>query len=220
MIEPKRIDFIDSEGILLYENVVSNDQLFDWFNKMNSHAYFRQCASSEKTTDGKVIEQAKAWQANFNKPDVIEQINADPNISSKISDVDNQSPLGFDLMEEIWNTINDQCGFHHLEPIQQYINAFNHGDNTWGHTDLYDYTIIVYINPEWDNQIMGGETLFFDDDYQFIRCAVACTPGNVVCFKGQIPHKGGLVSRDTTVARYSVVFQCKEFGSETGLEGK
>ena len=53
MIEPKRIDFIDSEGILLYENVVSNDQLFDWFNKMNSHAYFRQCASSEKTTDGK-----------------------------------------------------------------------------------------------------------------------------------------------------------------------
>ena len=34
MIEPKRIDFIDSEGIFLYENVVSNDQLFDWFNKM------------------------------------------------------------------------------------------------------------------------------------------------------------------------------------------
>ena len=59
MIEPKRIDFIDSEGILLYENVVSNDQLFDWFNKMNSHAYFRQCASSEKTTDGKVIEHSR-----------------------------------------------------------------------------------------------------------------------------------------------------------------
>ena len=93
MIEPKRIDFIDSEGIFLYENVVSNDQLFDWFHKMNSHAYFRQCANSSKTTDGKVIEQAKSWQANFNKPDIIEQINANPNSSSSVPDVDNQSPL-------------------------------------------------------------------------------------------------------------------------------
>ena len=218
--EPARIDYLDPDGIMLYEGVIDTDQLEDWFNKVNNFAYFRQCASSEKQTLTGTIEQAKAWQANFNLPEVIEEINSDPKLHSKVSNVDRQPEEGLELIKEVWNTVRDQCSLGHLIPIQQYVNAFNHGDNTWGHTDWYDYTVIVYINPEWDSQIMGGETLFFDDDYKFIRAAVAPTPGNVVVFKGEIPHKAGVVSRDTTIARYGIVFQCIEEGSDTKLQGK
>lgn len=204
-MEPKRIDFLDPDGILLYENVVSNKKLDDWYWRIKSYAQFRQQSTASRGSNEK---QAYAWQANFNSPEIIEKINNDPEINSKISDVDRQLPEGFELMEEIWDHISSKCKLSY-EPIQQYINAFNHGDNTWGHTDWYDYTVILYPNPKWDSQIWGGETLFFDPNYKFIRAAVACTPGNVVVFKGDIPHKAGQVSRETTESRLSVVYQVK-----------
>lgn len=211
-MEAKRIDFLDEDGILLYENVVSSEQLEDWYQRIKTFAHFRQMATADKDGDSDYghakMQQAYAWQANFNSPEIIKEINENPNIMSKVSDVDKQQPEGFELMEEIWDNITFKCNWN-LEPIQQYINAFNHGDNTWGHTDWYEYTVIFYPNNHWDSQIMGGETLFFDEEFKFIRAAVACTPGNVVVFKGNIPHKAGLVSRETLHARLSVVYQCK-----------
>ena len=203
-MEPKRIDFIDEDGVLLYENVASKDQLENWYNRSKSYAQFRRMGTASKGD----LKQAWAWMANFNSEKIIEEINSDPTIKSKVSDVDKQLPQGFLVLEEIWTVISAKID-HKLEVQQQYINAFNHGDNTWGHTDWYDYTVIFYPNPEWDSQVMGGETLFFNDDYDYIRCAVACKPGNVVIFKGDIPHKAGLVSRETNLARLSVVYQCK-----------
>ena len=79
-----------------------------------------------------------------------------------------------------------------------YVHAFakNKGDSSWAHQDYLDYSAIVYFNPDdhWDLRKWGGETLFFNDDIDFVRACTLPKGGSAVVFRGNIFHKVTQVS--------------------------
>lgn len=54
-------------------------------------------------------------------------------------------------------------------------------------TDNNNYTILTYVNPEW-NIDWGGETLFYDPNLQEIAKSIIPKPGRVVIFDSTLPH--------------------------------
>ncbi len=89
-----------------------------------------------------------------------------------------------------------------------YIHAFQHGDSTWAHQDYMDYSAVVYLNlPQfWDLRKWGGETLFFDDEVEFVRATTAPKGGSAVVFRGNIFHKVASVSWEATTPRYAATY--------------
>ena len=54
-----------------------------------------------------------------------------------------------------------------------YINRNAFGDSCWTHADPFDYSLIVYLNPDsYDLRKWGGETIFFDDDITLGRLSL------------------------------------------------
>ena len=76
-----------------------------------------------------------------------------------------------------------------------YINRNAFGDSCWTHADPFDYSLIVYLNPDsYDLRKWGGETIFFDDDITLGRGAVSPKGSTACLFKSNIPHKVTSVS--------------------------
>ena len=89
-----------------------------------------------------------------------------------------------------------------------YVHAFEPGDSSWAHQDYLDYSAIVYFNPaeNWDLRKWGGETLFFNDDIDFVRACTLPKGGSAVVFRGDIFHKVTQVSWEAEYARNSATF--------------
>ena len=89
-----------------------------------------------------------------------------------------------------------------------YVHAFEPGDSSWAHQDYLDYSAIVYFNPDnhWDLRKWGGETLFFNDDIDFVRACTLPKGGSAVVFRGDIFHKVTAVSYEADYARNSATF--------------
>ena len=89
-----------------------------------------------------------------------------------------------------------------------YLHAFQHGDSTWTHQDYMDYSAIVYLNPTelWDLRKFGGETLYYDDDLEFVRACTIPKGGAASLFKGDIFHKVSMVSWETEFSRNAATF--------------
>lgn len=88
-----------------------------------------------------------------------------------------------------------------------YLNRNMFGDTVWTHADPFDYSLVVYLNTEnWDLRKWGGETLFFNDEINFSRGAVA-PKGNTAClFKSDIPHKVSNVSWEAECDRLAITY--------------
>jgi len=95
------------------------------------------------------------------------------------------------------------CGNMKAYPEIAYINLFDHGDNSFIHTDREGYTAICYMNPNW-NYNWGGETFFYKDD-EVIHCQLP-KGGSLVFFRGQIPHRAGLVSSNAPFPRMGLTY--------------
>ena len=89
-----------------------------------------------------------------------------------------------------------------------YIHAFQHGDSTWAHQDYMDYSAVVYLNlPQfWDLRKWGGETLFFNDEIDYVRATTCPKGGSAVVFRGDIFHKVTGVSWEANFPRNSATF--------------
>ena len=83
------------------------------------------------------------------------------------------------------------------------------GSNLVNHLLQKKYKVINLDKLSYSSTPDKFKKFTHNPNYKFIRAAVACTPGNVVVFKGDIPHKAGQVSRETTESRLSVVYQVK-----------
>ena len=93
-----------------------------------------------------------------------------------------------------------------------YVNHASYGDMLFTHTDCApdanEFTVLVYIAPEWDIE-WGGETLFYDNNDD---CLFACTPkpARVAIFHGSIKHVGRPPNRICYTPRYTLAFKLKK----------
>ena len=112
----------------------------------------------------------------------------------------------------IWNIIRpqiiDKIG-KDIAPAPEiaYINLFQHGDNSFIHTDREDWTVICYLNEHW-NYNWGGETFFYKDD-EVIHCQLP-KGGSLVIFEGKIEHRAGLVSSNAPFPRMGLTYMFNE----------
>lgn len=115
------------------------------------------------------------------------------------------------VYSEIWHFIEPDLDIRGLHPERLIVNAYNHGDSSWVHTDSdkpNHWTVIVYLNDVWDIN-WGGETIFIQNGGEFTHC-VSPTPGRVVLFDGRIPHGPRAVTREAPLPRLGLTYQCIE----------
>ena len=88
-----------------------------------------------------------------------------------------------------------------------YINRNAFGDTCWTHADPFDYSLVVYLNPDtYDLRKWGGETLFFNDNITLGRGAVSPKGGTACLFKSDIPHKITTVSWEADFDRIAITY--------------
>ena len=87
-----------------------------------------------------------------------------------------------------------------------HANSHLFGDHQHPHHDIVPgVTALYFANPDWERD-WQGETIFYDLAGE-PRHAVAPRPGRLAVFEGDILHRGGVPSRTSFAARYSVAFK-------------
>ena len=112
------------------------------------------------------------------------------------------------IYKNIWDFISTELPLT-LFPERVIVNAYSHGDSSWLHEDSKEpnhYTVIVYLNPEWDIN-RGGETIIIGIGGDIIHAALP-TPGRVLLFDSRLTHGPRPVSREAPWPRLGVTFQC------------
>ena len=88
-----------------------------------------------------------------------------------------------------------------------YLNRNAYGDSVWTHTDPFDYSLVVYLNPDsYDLRKCGGETIFLDDSLTFCRGGVSPKGSTACLFKSDIPHKVTGVSWEAEFDRMAITY--------------
>ena len=88
-----------------------------------------------------------------------------------------------------------------------YLNRNAYGDSVWTHADPFDYTLVVYLNPDtYDLRKWGGETIFLDDSLTFCRGGVSPKGSTACLFKSDIPHKVTGVSWEAEFDRMAITY--------------
>lgn len=127
-------------------------------------------------------------------------------------DIFNHHPIVHMTVNEIWDRFKphfeNALGVEVEDYNNCYVHAFQHGDSSWAHQDYMDYSAIVYLNPtsNWDLRKWGGETLFWNDDIDFVRATACPKGGSAVVFRGDIFHKVTGVSWEAHYPRNSATF--------------
>ena len=117
-------------------------------------------------------------------------------------------------VEQIWSVykpVFEQALGKEIQDYNNcYLHSFQHGDSSWTHQDYMDYSAIVYLNPNnlqhWDLRKWGGETLYFDDDLEFIRACTIPKGGAASLFRGDIFHKVTMPSWEADWGRNAATF--------------
>ncbi len=112
-----------------------------------------------------------------------------------------------ELMLGLWEEIEPHLPFK-LKIRNGFANLYNHGDSSWVHTDPSDYTVVCFLNPEWDKN-WDGLLIFLTEDEKQIKFACFPEGGTFVVFESKIPHKPVAVSREARVPRLGITYQCE-----------
>ena len=124
------------------------------------------------------------------------------------------NPIIHQTIEHIWSAykpaFEEALGKEVQDYNNCYLHAFQHGDSTWTHQDYMDYSAIVYLNPNmehhWDLRKWGGETLYYDDELEFVRACTVPKGGAASLFRGDIFHKVSMVSWEAEWSRNAATF--------------
>jgi hypothetical protein len=97
--------------------------------------------------------------------------------------------------------------------VRAYFNSMDRGTEPERHRDSnlcygHDYTVVVYITPDWRPEY-GGETLAFDDVGQIL--GATCQYGRVVKFRSCAIHQAKPVSKSCGLTRTVAVFKFTKF---------
>ena len=143
-------------------------------------------------------------------PDVFKSIEVDGGrLSSGVYDI---HPEIARITKEIYDIYLPYCNEIIGKPFKKeftnaYINRNAFGDTCWTHADPFDYSLVVYLNPDtYDLRKWGGETLFFNDNITLGRGAVSPKGGTACLFKSDIPHKITTVSWEADFDRIAITY--------------
>jgi len=65
--------------------------------------------------------------------------------------------------------------------------------------------VLYYVNLDWHSD-WGGETIFFDDDYD-ARLVVTPRAGRIVVSRGAILHRGTVPTSTCQEKRYTIAYK-------------
>ena len=96
-----------------------------------------------------------------------------------------------------------------FEDERIYVNNSVHTDVYFIHRDcdpgLRNITVLYYGNLIWHSD-WGGETIFYDDQYD-AELAVTPRPGRFVVSRGAILHRGGVPSGFCSEERFTIAYK-------------
>jgi len=96
-----------------------------------------------------------------------------------------------------------------LRDQRAYVNSSVYGDSYYTHRDCSAHrkhvTVLYYVNLDWHTD-WGGETIFFDDDYD-ARLVVTPRAGRVVVARGAILHRGTVPTSSCREKRYTIAYK-------------
>jgi SM-20-related protein len=101
-----------------------------------------------------------------------------------------------------------------LHDQRAYVNSSLYGDSYYIHRDCSEneshVTALYYANLEWETD-WGGETIFYNDDYD-AELAVSPRPGRVVVSRAAILHRGTVPTRDCYEERLTLAYKLTSSG--------
>jgi len=90
-----------------------------------------------------------------------------------------------------------------------YVNSSLYGDSYYLHRDCSEdekhVTVLYYANLHWEPD-WGGETIFFNDNYN-AEAVVSLRPGRVVVARGAILHRGTVPTRSCYEERLTLAYK-------------
>ena len=99
-----------------------------------------------------------------------------------------------------------------------YVNSSVYGDSYYVHRDCPEneshVTALYYANLEWQAD-WGGETIYFNDDYD-AELVVSPRPGRVVVARGAILHRGTVPTRTCYEERLTLAYKLNSGKSAPG----
>ena len=209
--------------------ITGTKEKLSWFINVSKieNCYHYQTSKNQNKVEGltadniKITEDISAEPFKVGNYEVTQQmIDDNPDVFKTIGLNDERMSAGvYSMHPEIRRLANEIYDVYrpHCEEVigrkfkkeytNGYLNRNMFGDTVWTHADPFDYTLVVYLNPEsYDLRKWGGETLFFNDDITFSRGAVA-PKGNTAClFKSDIPHKVTSVSWEAEFDRLAITY--------------
>ena len=190
------------------------EDLFGLFNQSVGgdveQSSWRQASSNFSSTTQCLFVKKITQQMIDDNPDVFKTIGLNDERMS--AGVYAKHPEIQRLANEIYDVYRPHCEEvigrkFKKEYTNGYLNRNMFGDTVWTHADPFDYTLVVYLNPDsYDLRKWGGETLFFNDDITFSRGAVAPKGSTACLFKSDIPHKVTSVSWEADFDRLAITY--------------
>ena len=220
----------DSEIKIDPTMVTGSKERFSWFINVSKieNCYHYQSSQNKNTVKGltadnvEITEDIKPEPFKIGNYEVTqEMIDENPEAFKTValnndgrihSGVYNMHPEVKRLANEIFDIYRPHCEEivgrkFKKDYTNGYLNRNMYGDTVWTHADPFDYTLIVYLNPDsYDLRKWGGETLFFNDDITFCRGAVAPKGSTACLFKSKIPHKVTGVSWEAEFDRMAITY--------------
>ena len=96
-----------------------------------------------------------------------------------------------------------------LRDQRAYVNSSVYGDSYYAHRDCSAHrrhvTVLYYVNLNWQVD-WGGETIFYDDDYE-PQVVVGPKAGRMVISRGAILHRGTVPTRACHEERYTIAYK-------------
>tara|TARA_B100000212_G_scaffold118427_1_gene88453 strand:- start:1154 stop:2032 length:879 start_codon:yes stop_codon:yes gene_type:complete len=220
----------DSEIKIDPTMVTGSKERFSWFINVSKmeNCYHYQSSQNKNTVKGltadnvEITEDIKPEPFKIGNYEVTqEMIDENPEAFQTVAlNNDGRIHSGvYDMHPEVRRLANEIFDIYrpHCEEIvgrkfkkdytNGYLNRNMFGDTVWTHADPFDYTLIVYLNPDsYDLRKWGGETLFFNDDITFCRGAVTPKGSTACLFKSEIPHKVTGVSWEAEFDRMAITY--------------
>lgn len=209
--------------------VTGTKERLSWFINVSKieKCYHYQSSQNQNTVEGltadniKITEDIKPEPFKVGNYEVTqEMIDENPEVFGTIGLNDERMSAGvYEMHPEVRRLANEIFDIYrpHCEEIvgrkfkkeytNGYLNRNMFGDTVWTHADPFDYTLVVYLNPDsYDLRKWGGETLFFNDDITMSRGAVAPKGSTACLFKSDIPHKVSNVSWEAEFDRLAITY--------------
>lgn len=209
--------------------VTGTKERLTWFinvSKMEK-CYHYQSSQNQNTVKGltadniKITEDIKPEPFKVGNYEVTqEMIDENPEVFGTIGLNDERMSAGvYEMHPEVRRLANEIYDIYrpHCEEIvgrkfkkeytNGYLNRNAYGDSVWTHADPFDYSLVVYLNPDsYDLRKWGGETIFLDDSLTFCRGGVSPKGSTACLFKSDIPHKVTGVSWEAEFDRMAITY--------------